>query len=218
MHRDGSWNCVTTKVMPYRPDEELRGIAAEFAIGVADPGDAGYLQQLIDNGDLYAQAQVQAFEETASRIALAAAPDKPCGGLRAKLLRKIAEPAPAKTRVLPGFVEEMPGFHTLRAGAGKWRATEYAGIEVKLLSRDPASDMITTLIRMAPGARLPRHQHAKEEQCWIVSGDVRQADGSVTMKGGDFFRAMPGTQHDHVVTDGGCTLLIVGSAHDEYFD
>jgi hypothetical protein len=29
---------------------------------------------------------------------------------------------------------------------------------------------------------------------------------------------MPGTKHDPIVTDGGCTLLIVGSAHDEYLD
>jgi len=204
--------------MPYRADEELRGIAAEFAIGVADPGDAEYLRQLIAGDDTFAQTEVQAFEETAAMLALAANPDKPCGGLRAKLLRRIAEPEAPKPRVLPGFVEEMPGFHTLRGGAGRWRTTGYAGVEMKLLSRDPASDMITTLIRMAPGAKLPRHQHAKEEQCWIVEGDIRQADGSIRMKGGDFFRAMPGTDHDHVVTDGGCTLLIVGSAHDEYFD
>lgn len=203
---------------PSGAHEELRGIAAEAAIGIADAGDAEYLRQLIDSNDAFAQSELQAFEETVSRLALAAQPEKPCGGLRAKLLRRIVEPAPAKARVLPGFVEEMPGFHTLRAGDGKWRSTEYPGIEMKLLSRDPAADMITTLIRMAPGSVLPRHQHAKEEQCWVLEGDIRQKDGSIQMKGGDFFRAMPGTHHDHVVTDGGCTLLIVGSAHDEYFD
>jgi quercetin dioxygenase-like cupin family protein len=204
--------------MPARSPEELRGIAAEFAIGIANPDDAQYLQHLIDGNHPFAQAELHAFQETTARLALSANPDKPCGGLRAKLLRKIAEPAAPNPRVLPGFVEEVPGFHTLRDGAGKWRATGFPGIEMKLLSRDPASDMITTLIRMAPGTTLPRHQHAKEEQCWIVEGDVRQKDGSIHMKGGDFFRAMPGTHHDHVVTDNGCTLLIVGSAHDEYFD
>jgi quercetin dioxygenase-like cupin family protein len=203
--------------MQYRADEELRGIAAEVAIGVADAGDAGYFQQLLNNQDEFAQSELEAFQETASRLALSA-PSKPSDSLRAKLLRKIAEPAPPKARLLPGFVEELPGFHTLRAGAGKWRATEYPGIDMKLLSRDPASEMITTLIRMAPGAVLPRHQHTKEEQCWVLEGDVRQTDNSITMKSGDFFRAMPGTTHHPIVTDGGCTLLIVGGAHDEYID
>lgn len=154
------------------------------------------------------------MEETAARLALAAPLEKPCGGLRAKLLRKIQEPQ-TKPRPLSGFTEAIPGFHVLKNGQGKWRKHTAPGIEFQILSLDPATDALTSLVRLAPGAKLPRHRHAREEQCWVLEGDVRQTDDSIRMQAGDFFRAMPGTTHDPITTDHGCLLLIIGAAHDE---
>src|SRR5262245_15859202 len=126
--------------LPYRADDELKGIAAEYAIGVADPGDAEYFEQLLKDQDPFAVAENGAFQEVAQMLAFSAPAEKPCGGLRAKLLRKIKEPEVRKPRLLSGFVEEAPGFHVLRAGDGKWRPTGHAGIEQKILSYNPAQD------------------------------------------------------------------------------
>ncbi|MBL8174339.1 MAG: cupin domain-containing protein [Bryobacterales bacterium] len=163
------------------------------------------------------EAELLAFEETAARLAFAAPLEKPCGGLRAKLLRQIQEPAQASVphKLLNGFTEPVTGFHLLKSGEGKWRQHDAAGIQYKVLSYDPASDAVTSLVRMEPGAKYPRHRHSKEEQCWVLEGDVRQVDHSISMRAGDFFRAMPGTDHDSITTDEGCLLIIIGAAHDE---
>lgn len=201
--------------LPYRADDELKGIAAEYVISVADPGDAEYFEKLLKDQDPFAVRENEAFQEVAQMLALSAPAEKPCGGLRAKLLRKIKEPEVRKPRLLSGFVEEAPGFHVLRAGDGKWRPTEHAGIEQKILSYDPAQDALTVLLRMAPGSELPYHRHKKEEQCLVLEGDVYDMAGGLSMKSGDFFRAMPGTDHNPIGTRGGCLLLINGSASNE---
>ena len=40
-----------------------------------------------------------------------------------------------------------------------WEKTRYEGIEQKTLLVDPKTGMLTALMRMAPGARLPDHEH-----------------------------------------------------------
>jgi quercetin dioxygenase-like cupin family protein len=159
-------------------------------------------------------ADLLAFDETAARLAFASPIEKPCGGLRSKLLRNLPE-AEFKPKLLSGFTEPVPGFHVLKGGDGKWRRHEADGIHYKVLSFDPASDAITTLVRMEPGAKYPRHRHSREEQCWVLEGDVRQVDHSISIRAGDFFRAMPGTDHDSITTDDGCLLIIIGAASDE---
>lgn len=198
-----------------RPDDELRGIAAEIALGVAAPADSQYLSDLAADGDEFALQEVNALQETSVRLAFAAPLAKPPAGLRARLLRRIHEPEAKKPRTLPGFEEALPGFHLLRAETKHWRATGHEGVDCMVISHDPATDALTTLLRLQAGASYPRHRHTKEEQCWVLAGDVRQVDGSLSMRAGDFFRAMPGTDHDPITSDYGCTLLIVGSAKDE---
>ncbi|MFN7939502.1 MAG: cupin domain-containing protein [Bryobacteraceae bacterium] len=169
---------------------------------------------LLSFDEALSPADLAAFEETAARLVFSAPLEKPRAGLRNQLLQRIAEPE-TKPKLISGFTEPVPGFHVLKSGDGKWRQHDAPGIQYKVLSFDPASDAITTLVRMAPGAKYPRHRHSREEQCWVVEGDVRQIDNSISMRAGDFFRAMPGTDHDSITTDEGCLLIIIGSAHDE---
>ena len=48
-----------------------------------------------------------------------------------------------------------------------WEKTAYPGIEQKTLLFDRASGLVTALMRMAPGARLPHHEHVKIEQTYV---------------------------------------------------
>ena len=57
---------------------------------------------------------------------------------------------------------QRPGTAVLRADEGEWVET-FAGIRVKTLRRDPVSRTQTTLWRIAPGARVPRHTHSQAE-------------------------------------------------------
>lgn len=49
-----------------------------------------------------------------------------------------------------------------------WQATRYAGIEVKPLLFDRASGLASLVMRMAPGAILPDHEHVLIEQTWVL--------------------------------------------------
>ncbi len=45
-----------------------------------------------------------------------------------------------------------------------WEKTRYPGVETKTLLVDRKSGLLTLLMKMAPGARLPDHEHVEIEQ------------------------------------------------------
>jgi len=98
-------------------------------------------------------------------------------------------------------------FLIVRAGEGEWRPTEDRGVSFKLLFVDRERATVTTLLRMEPGARIPRHRHLGVEQCLVLEGDVRS--GPYQMAAGDFNCSLPGSIHDELITDGGALLLLV---------
>jgi predicted ChrR family anti-sigma factor len=110
--------------------------------------------------------------------------------------------------------EARAGLLTIAAGDGGWQATSVAGIDVRQLFVDPAADRVTMLVRMAAGSAYPPHRHATAEECFVLQGDIR-VDGATHMHAGDYQRAEAGSRHGVQSTDGGCTLLIVSSLHDE---
>jgi anti-sigma factor ChrR (cupin superfamily) len=75
------------------------------------------------------------------------------------------------------------------------------GIEVRpLLGRK------TMLVRMAPGATYPEHEHKFAEQCLVLQGSIRS--GQVTAHAGDFTYMPKGSLHPALITETGCTFLI----------
>jgi anti-sigma factor ChrR (cupin superfamily) len=122
--------------------------------------------------------------------------------------------ATAPKPVLPGFAEELPGFEVLRRANKKWTPTPFTGVEYMLLSVDQQSSMMTTLLRIAPGAVYPPHHHTAREQCWVLEGDVRHTDDSLVAHAGDFFVASADSDHIGITSRAGCLLLIVSSSRD----
>ena len=110
--------------------------------------------------------------------------------------------------------EARAGLLTITADDAGWQATSVPGIAVRQLFVDPAADRVTMLVRMAPGAAYPPHRHATAEECFVLQGDIR-VDEHTHMRAGDYQRAEEGSRHGVQSTDGGCTLLIVSSLHDE---
>lgn len=109
--------------------------------------------------------------------------------------------------------DAAPGFLVVRAGEGRWRPTDDAGVSFKLLFSDRERGPITTLVRMEPGSRIRSHRHLGVEQCLVLEGDVRS--GEVGMTAGDFNCSMPGSVHEELVSDNGALLLIVSPEHYE---
>ena len=58
-----------------------------------------------------------------------------------------------------------------------WEKTRFPGIEQKTLLVDKPTGLVTALMRMAPGARLPDHQHVKIEQTFVLEGSLCCPEG-----------------------------------------
>jgi len=58
-----------------------------------------------------------------------------------------------------------------------WEKTRYPGIEQKTLLLDRTTGLLTALMRMAPGARLPDHEHVKIEQTYVLEGSLVCPEG-----------------------------------------
>lgn len=116
----------------------------------------------------------------------------------------------ARTMLSPGVVLVHPD-------SALWQPhAVIAGITVKVLFREPRSGMCTSLVRLAPGAVLPRRRHAASEELLVVSGVA--TIGATEIRAGEYCRAEIDTEQDAISTTSGCTLFISGSEHDEYLE
>jgi anti-sigma factor ChrR (cupin superfamily) len=94
----------------------------------------------------------------------------------------------------------------------EWEATRFPGVSIKRLYEEP-SGRATTLTRMAPGARLPRHRHVGLEQSYVLEGTLVDEDGACAA--GDFVWRRPGSVHEAWAPDG-CIVLGIFEAPNEF--
>ena len=85
-----------------------------------------------------------------------------------------------------------------------WQQTRFPGVEVKVLLEDKETGLLTTLLRMAPGARLPDHEHVKIEQTYVLEGRLVDDEGSC--EAGQFVWRPAGSRHEAHTPDGGLML------------
>jgi quercetin dioxygenase-like cupin family protein len=110
-----------------------------------------------------------------------------------------------------------PGVVLVHPDSALWQPhAVIAGITVKVLFREPRSGLCTSLVRLAPGAVLPRRRHAASEELLVVSGVA--TIGTTEIRAGEYCRAEIDTEQDAISTTSGCTLFISGSEHDEYLE
>ncbi len=77
----------------------------------------------------------------------------------------------------------------------EWKATDYPGIE-RSLFRNNETGGRSSVVRLARGARFPRHAHHGSEEVVVLSGTV--AIGGVGLSAGDYLFTSPGEEHDVV--------------------
>ncbi|MDP1862851.1 MAG: cupin domain-containing protein [Thiobacillus sp.] len=81
------------------------------------------------------------------------------------------------------------------------------GVELKILRQDAQSR--SYLLRIAPGARLPPHDHPVDEECLVLEGDAT-VDG-ILCRQGDYHLAPQGKPHDWLTSENGCLLFVRGA-------
>jgi anti-sigma factor ChrR (cupin superfamily) len=121
-----------------------------------------------------------------------------------------ARVAAIKARVLEK-VRSLPqrDFSTIRFHEGEWSALA-AGIDFKLLYIDPERRTRSFLLRMAPDTTLPGHDHAEDEECLVLEGEVQLGD--VHVRAGDYHMAPKGLAHGAIYSKTGCLLYLRAAA------
>ena len=101
---------------------------------------------------------------------------------------------------------DMPvaGFSIRVLASIPWKPTRFPGVEAKTLMENPATGMSTVLMRWAPGARLPHHEHVAIEQTFVLEGSF--ADHMGVCRAGNYVWRRQGSRHD-AWTDEGCLML-----------
>jgi anti-sigma factor ChrR (cupin superfamily) len=101
-----------------------------------------------------------------------------------------------------------------------WEKMRFPGCETKTLMFDPASGMATVLVKMAPGATLPDHEHVLIEQTYVLSGSLVDKDGpdaGLEVKAGEFVWRPPGSRHVAWSPTGG-EMIGIFQVPNKFFD
>jgi anti-sigma factor ChrR (cupin superfamily) len=101
--------------------------------------------------------------------------------------------------------------HVVRPADMEWKPTRFAGCEVKTLYMDTQSGVMTALMRFAPGAVLPDHEHVNVEQTYVLEGRLVDKEGpaeGTEAKTGEFIWREPGSRHSAWCPEGGLMLAI----------
>jgi anti-sigma factor ChrR (cupin superfamily) len=96
-----------------------------------------------------------------------------------------------------------------------WEKTRYPGIEQKVLLVDQKTGLFTALMRMAPGAHLPDHEHVKIEQTYVVEGSLVCPEGEC--HAGQFVWRPAGSRHHAWAGPQGGLFLAIFQAPNKFF-
>lgn len=168
--------------------------ATLYALGLLDPNDLAPFERHLAECE-ECRADVQVHRELAAEIALVACTERPSPDVRAQLLRRTA-----------------PAHVLVRAHEGTWEPTPFPGVELRQLFVDAATGNVTSLVRLAPGAKYPPHRHAGLEHCYVLEGDL--VSDRHTIYAGDYEVNSPDTDHLPVSSTNGCLLLIINNQRD----
>jgi anti-sigma factor ChrR (cupin superfamily) len=185
--------------------QEVEELAALYCVGAMESAEAAEFQTHIQSGCAACLSEVRAFQETVSSLAFSVPEQKPPAGLRARLMDRITS-----TSQITSPVEHTSML--LRANEGEWMPSGFPGVNVRQLYSEPVTGVVTSLVKMDPGAIYPAHFHFGLEHCYVLQGDVIFHDH--TLQTGDYEVAMASTTHSPVSTARGCLLMITNNRRD----
>ena len=150
------------------------------------------------------------MDEVAASLAHSAPLAQPAARVKEGLMQRIAHPVPAPAPSPVQFQRVLA-----RANEGRWIQTPFPGVQIKRLFKDPATGMITTLLKAAAGAIYPAHQHGGVEQIYVIDGDLVFDDHALDT--GDYEASAGETHHSEIHSPEGCLALIIHSPDDKIF-
>lgn len=112
--------------------------------------------------------------------------------MRARILQRATESPP-------------PDSETIRGEGLPWREA-WPKVWIKVLKRDPEADFQITLMRLEPGGLIPAHTHRRNEECFVLEGEVLV--GAHLVRAGDFHIARAGGQHPDLTSINGALVIL----------
>ncbi|MFZ1910640.1 MAG: cupin domain-containing protein [Burkholderiales bacterium] len=97
-----------------------------------------------------------------------------------------------------------------------WQKTIYAGVEAKTLLLERATGLLTVLLKMAPGAKLPDHQHVLIEQTWVLEGSLECGEG--VCGAGQFVWRPAGSRHEAWAGPEGGLMLAMFQIPNRFYE
>lgn len=177
--------------------DEVLAQASAYKLGLLDTAETVAFERHMEECSVCA-GEARAFGETVGELAFSLPESRPSPNVREELMRRTSPPPV-----------------TVRDGEGEWVKTPYEGIDVKVLFVDRATGFITTLMRMAPGAKYPPHHHVGVEHCYMIEGEIKSHDH--VLRAGDYEASALGSFHGMVTTDTGALMLMISNKRDRVF-
>jgi putative transcriptional regulator len=184
--------------------------AALYVAGALSPEEAAAVEARLAGGDDALATEVASYDGVIRALCGHGDDVPPDPDTRRALLDLVSDHgAGARARPPARATRATPpsGVFIRRGGAMDWRTHQIPGIEFCVLGLDRDRNLQTTLIRVAPGVRIPAHRHPVDEECYVLEGDIRSH--GTTLFAGDYMKAPAGSVHKTTYTEGGCLLLIV---------
>ena len=102
--------------------------------------------------------------------------------------------------------------HVVRPDSMEWQKTRFPGCEAKTLLFDRSTGLMTALMRFAPGAVLPDHEHVNIEQTYVLEGSLVDKEGparGIECQAGEFVWREVGSRHVAWCPEGGDRKSVV---------
>lgn len=97
-----------------------------------------------------------------------------------------------------------------------WEKTRFAGVEMKTLLVDRQTGVVTSLMKFAPGAKLPDHEHVLIEQTYVLEGSLVCGEGEC--KAGDYVWRPAGSRHEAWAGPEGGLMLAMFQIPNKFFE
>ena len=97
-----------------------------------------------------------------------------------------------------------------------WKKTPHAGVEIKPLLIERETGLMTMLVKMAPGAKLPDHEHVLIEQTYVLEGSLVCGEGEC--KAGDYVWRPAGSRHEAWGGPQGGLMLAMFQVPNRFYD
>ena len=97
-----------------------------------------------------------------------------------------------------------------------WEKTRFPGVEAKTLLVDRETGLVTSLMKFAPGAKLPEHEHVLIEQTYVLEGSLVCGEGEC--KAGDYVWRPAGSRHEAWGGPQGGLMLAIFQIPNKFFE